>query len=147
MATNPLIAQGVLNKLRASITVQSNAALNIGASYLGKNMISMSIDTPTTTQIPTQVGLVQSPEPYAEVTITAHLLRTQGLSASYKSQTETNTVIGNVIVRPDSSALPDFQILNTAIMGIRELPMDGTDAGFVITLKGYYNINSDLWNL
>ncbi len=145
--SNPLIQQGTLNKLRASIQVQSNAALNVGAGYLGKAGISISIDGNTVTQIPTQVGLVQSPEPYTEVTITAHLLRTQGLSAAYKAQIETNAVIGNIVLRSDSSAFPDFQVLNAAIMSIREMAMYGSDAGFVITMKGYWNVNSDLWNL
>lgn len=147
MATNPLIAQGVLNKLRGSVMYTSNPALNVTASYLGLDQISMSLDGPITTVLPTQVGVVQSPEPYVECTLTIHLLRTQGLSASYKAQIESNSVVGNLIVRPDSSALPDFQLNNCAIIGLRELSFAGKDAGFVVTIKGYYNVNSDLWNL
>lgn len=147
MPTIPLINQGTLNKLRASVLVAGNSSLNIGAGYLGKNMLSLSIDTQTVTQIPTQVGVIQSPEPYAEASVTAHLLRTQGLAAAYKQTIESNSVIGNIIVRPDSSALPDFHLINCAIMSIRELAMDGNDGGFVIVIKGYYNVNSSLWDL
>ena len=81
---NPLVPQGFLNRVRGAVSVTDAPALNITASYLGKDAISMRPDGPATDIIPTLTGTVGSQAPYQQVTVTVHLLRTQGLSDSYK---------------------------------------------------------------
>jgi hypothetical protein len=147
MASNPLIAQGTLNRLRASVNIPGFPALNVTAPYLGKAGISLALEGDITTRIPTMTGIVNSGEPYQMVSVTINLLRTQNLSALYKQQIETNSVIGDFNVIPDASTLPSYYINNGSILSIRELPMAGEDAGYVVVLTGYYNINSSLWNL
>lgn len=144
---NPLVAQGTLNRLRASVSIPDRPELNITASFLGKDGISVSLTGDATLTIPTMTGTVQSPEPYMLVELTVALLRTQTLGNQYKLQMELNTLLGDFTVRPDSSILSPYTFRNGAIARVRELPMNGTDAGYVATLTGYYNINDDLWNL
>lgn len=144
---NPLIQQGTLNRIRGSIVVASDATLNITASFLGKEGITVTPEGGITEHIPTMTGAVTSPEPYQLCTIEAHLLRTQSLAAAYKARIESNSLLGELVVTPDSSALPAYSFNNCAIAALRPLRIDGTDAGFVLSLRGVYLINSALWNL
>lgn len=143
---NPLITQGTLNRLRASVVVPSAPTLNITASYLGKEGIRIAFDGNAVTFINTMVGAVTSPEPYQMVTITLHLIKTQGLASVYKKQWETNAQIGNITVRPDTSSLPPFGIQNCAIENVPDLDFSGASADFPVTIRGYYTVNSDLYD-
>src|SRR5271169_399006 len=131
MATsNPLIALGSLNRLRASIVWPSNPALNVTASYLGRMGIRLALEGNSALYIPTMTGAVTSPEPYMMATITIHLIKTQPLASLYKAAMETISLIGDGVVRPDASTLTPYQIINCAIESIRELAFAGDDAEF-----------------
>ncbi len=143
---NPLITQGTLNRLRASVIWNDNPNLNVTASYLGKDGIRLALDGESTMFINTLTGAVTSPEPYQMITLTIHLLKTQALSSQYKSQMETSALLGNGVVRPDSVALPAYDIVNCAIESVRELNFSGADAEFAVTVKGYYLVNSSLYD-
>lgn len=144
---NPLVAQGTLNRLRASVVWASFPSLNVTASYLGKEGISLSFDGDATTTIDTMTGAVQSPEPYQRVTFSIHLLKTQALAAAFKAQIESSTLLGNATFRPDAVSLPPYQLSNCAINTVNPLKFDGTDAGWVLMGRGFYIINNSLWNL
>lgn len=143
---NPLITQGTLNRLRASVVWPDNPSLNVTASYLGKEGIRLALDGMATTFINTMTGAVTSPEPYQMITLTIHLLKTQGLAGLYKKQQETNSLLGNGTVRPDTSSLPPYGITNCAIESVTELNFSGADAGFAVTIRGYYLVNQDLYD-
>lgn len=147
MASNPLVAQGTINRLKGSITVTDNPALNVTAPFLGKRMIGLRLEGQASVPIGTATGIVQSPEPYMMATVTVNMLKTQNLSAQYKARMESNSVIGDIVVQPDTSTLPTYQIVNCSITSVEELSFAGEDAGYVVTLTGAYNINSSLWNL
>lgn len=147
MATNPNIAQGTLNRLRGSVVVTDFPALNITAPFLGRGGISISFEGETTTFINTNTGAVTSPEPYQATTVTVNLLKTQGLAAQYEAQRQTLSTIGDITVVSDATTLPAYNITNCAILNVRELSFNGEDAGYVVTLHGYYSINNALWNL
>lgn len=144
--SSPLILLGSLNRLRASVVWNDFPSLNVTASYLGKDGISLALDGESTAFINTMTGAVTSPEPYQMITLTLNLLKTQGLAGLYKSQVETSALLGNGVVRPDSVALPAYDITNCAIESVRELKFSGEDAGFAVTVKGYYLVNSSLYD-
>lgn len=143
---NPLVSQGVLNRLRASVVVTDYAELNVTAPYLGRNGIRLSLEGETTLGIPTMTGVVQSPEPFQMATVQINLLRTQNISNLYKTQMETLSLIGTIVVRPDSTALDRYYFENCSIASVAELPFDGQDPGFMVTLRGQYYLNSSLWD-
>jgi|SRR5215472_16204890 len=147
MATNPLIAQGTLNRLRASVVWTSFPQLNVTASFLGREGVRLALEGETTTFINTMTGAVTSPEPYMPVSLVMNLLKTQSLSSLYKQQMELNALLGDGTVRPDSITLPPYGIINCAIQSVRELNFSGEDAGFAVTIRGYYPVNSSLFNL
>ncbi len=147
MASNPQVSQGVLNRVRGSVQISSNSNLNVTASFLGRAGISARPESRATTTIPAMTGVVQSPEPYQQYTIEIHLLKSQPLSSVWKSQLENSTLIGDIIVRPDSAALSSYQYTNCAIADTAPAPFAGEDADFVVTLTGTYNINSSLFDL
>jgi hypothetical protein len=147
MPGNPQIPLGTLNRLRGSIVVPANTALNVTAPYLGKEGIRLGLDGDATVYLPAMAGAVTSPEPYMMATILVHLLKTQNLASIYKQQMETMTLIGDVTITPDTAALDPYNITNCAISSVAELNFSGDDAGWNVTLRGYYLINSALWDL
>jgi hypothetical protein len=145
-STNPLIAQGTLNRLRASVIINSFPSLNVTAPYLGEDGVSINPDGEAVTYIKTLTGAVTSPEPYQQVMVEVHLLRTQGLANQYKLQLEASALLGAIVVRPDSSALSAYDFVNCSIQGWGPHKINGKDAGFMVKLGGYYVINQDLYN-
>ena len=145
MATNPLIAQGQLNRVAASLSFSKNPALNITAPYLGKEGISTSFEGEQTLVIPTNTGTVMSPEPYQMITVTAHILRSQPLSATYMAFIQQSTLCGPFTITSDSGAFPQIQVYNGAIKTTAAMLMNGTQADFTLELTGYWLINNSLW--
>jgi hypothetical protein len=145
MAGNPLVQQGSLNRIIASVVWQSFPALNVTAPFLNREGIRLALDGDATRFLPTMTGAVTSPEPYQMVTLTINLVKSQGLASQYKSQMETQTVLGDCVVRPDTKGLPPYDLVNCALEGVRELSFSGEDAGFSVTVRGYYSINSSLF--
>jgi hypothetical protein len=144
---NPNVTQGTLNRLRGSVVIPSYSNLNVTAPYLGRGGISIAFEGETTTMIPTMTGTVQSPMPYQMITVTVSLLKTQSLAAQWEAQRQVLSLIGDITITTDTSTLPNYTFNNCAIDNVRELNFAGEDAGYVVTLKGYYQINSSLWNL
>jgi hypothetical protein len=145
MAGNPLVDQGVLNRVRASLLFSNFSQLNITAPFLGKQAITLSLQGKTTTTMPTLTGTAQSPEPYMLITATAALLRSQNLAAAFKAQMETLSLLGPCTVKTDAVTLPNYVINNTCIDDVREMSFAGEEPGWVISFSGYYLINSSLW--
>ena len=117
---NPLVDQGVLNRLKASVVWNAFPALNVTASFLGKAGITLALEGEASVQIGTMAGIVQSPEPYIPISVVIHLLKTQALSNAYKTQMEASSLIGDGTVWPDvSTGLGSYQISNMSIQGVR----------------------------
>jgi len=147
MAANPLVDQGTLNRIRGSVVLAGFPSLNVTAPFLGKAAISIALQGESTVFIPTLTGAVTSPEPYMIAMVTVHLLKTQQLSGLYKQRMELDARVGQMQVIPDASNFPNYDFFNCAISSVREMSMAGDDAGFVVSMHGYYNVNSTLWNL
>ncbi len=143
---NPLVAQGSLNKLRASVTWPGNPTLNVTAPYLGKEGIRLALQGESVLYMPTMTGAVTSQEPYMMVECVINLLKSQALANLYKQQMETNALLGDGTVRPDSVSLGIYALTNCSIKSVRELDFSGEHALFAVTIGGYYNINSVLFN-
>lgn len=147
MAGNPLVNQGTLNRLRGSVILPGYPQLNVTAPFLGKAGISVALQGESTLFIPTMTGAVTSPEPYMMVSVTVHLLKTQQLGALYKARMELDARLGAMQVVPDAVGFPNYDFFNAAIGSVREMTMAGDDAGFVVAIQAYYNVNSSLWDL
>ena len=96
--------------------------------------------------LPTLTGTVGSQAPYQQVTLTIHLLKTQGLGASYQKQFATDTALGEVVVTPDATTFGNYTVLNCYLVNFNELQLNGMDAGYVVTLSGYLITNDKMWD-
>lgn len=141
--------QGSLNRLRSSAIWNDFPALNVTAPFLGKTGIRLSLEGESTLFIPTMTGAVTSQEPYMMCSIRMHLLKTQGLSTQYKSQMESNSQLGAGTVRPDvgPGGLVPYSVVNCAIESVEALDFSGESADFIVTVKGFYQINSALFDI
>lgn len=143
---NPLVVQGTLNRLRASVVVVEHPELNVTSAYLGKEGIGLALEGETTLYLPTMTGAVTSGEPYQMCAVTIALLKTQFVANLYKLRQELQSTIGSIVVRPDSSALSPYYLTNCSIRSVAEMSFSGQDAGYRVTLGGVYLINASLFD-
>lgn len=143
---NPQIAQGTLNRARGAVVVADSPELNVTAPYLGREGISSNFEGDTTARMPTLTGIVNSPEIFMAVTVTICLLKTQALSDTYKQRMETNAIIGDITVIPDSPALSNYVFQNCSIRNVHDLALNGTTPNFMVTLQGFYPVNASLFD-
>lgn len=148
MATNPRVPQGTLNRIRGSVIVPDFPTLNVTAPFLGRAGISLSPNGNTGNLIPTMTGMVTSPEPYMGITLSVALIKSQNMAALYRAKIDEDVRLGDgVQVVPDSSAFPNYTLFNCIIENFGPIAMNGEDAGYMVTIAGYMDINSSLWNL
>ncbi|TKI02740.1 hypothetical protein [Martelella alba] len=143
---NPLISQGFLNRVKGTVAITDYPELNVTASYLGKEGISIALEGNATTFIDNLTGRTPSPEPYMAATITIHLNKSQALANSYKSKMESDTTLGDITVTPDSTVMDAYSLINCAIVSVAQLTFNGTNNDFAITIGGTYVINNDMWS-
>lgn len=142
---NPLVPQGFLNRVRGALSVTDTPALNVSASYLAKDGISLRPDGPATDIIPTMTSTVGSQAPYQQVTLTVHLLKTQGLGESYRQRFLTDTSLGEIVVTPDATTFGNITLFNCYLVNFNELAFSGMDPAFVVTISGYMVTNDNMW--
>jgi hypothetical protein len=142
---NPNVPLGFLNRLRASIIVPAYPSLNVTASFLAPEGISLAPQGQVATNLPAMTGVVRSPEPYVVVRVTTHLIKSQALADAWKTQWELDSFIGDITVRPDANALSPFEIGNVSIISIEAMTFSGRDPGIVVTVEGSYNVNANYW--
>jgi hypothetical protein len=146
MAGNPLVDQGVLNRILGSVTWTDFPGLNVTAPFLDKEGINLRLEGEASLQHGTMTGLVQSPEPYMPISVVIALLKTQQLSDMYKSQMEDTSILGGGTVYPDvSTGLTPYALYNMSIQSVGELLFNGTTPIFAVTCRGYWPVNNSLF--
>jgi hypothetical protein len=145
--SNPQIAQGVLNRARASVVFANNPQLNVTSPFLGAEGINLTLDGAITDNIETMTGTVTSPALYQMATVELDLLKSQSFSDVFKQFLENLAITGPFTVIPDSPTLSNYPILNGNIMSAGPGRMNGKAVQFLVALRGYYNINSALFGL
>ena len=145
-ASNPLVDQGTLNRLRGSVIWNDLPQFNVTAPFLGPEALRLALEGESVVYLPTLTGAVTSPEPYQMISLTINLLKTQSLADAYKRRWESNSLMGACVVRPDAVALSPYQLINCSIKNCRELSFAGTDAIYAITIGGYVAVNQDLFS-
>ena len=142
---NPSVFQGNLNRLSSHIVVPTLPALNVTASYFGKSQAKLTFDGPSTDQIPTATGIVNSPHPYVMAQCVLSLLRSQSLANAWINQFITNCYIDTLQAFSDSSVFESLTITQASIMDFDPGAFDGQDPTVTVTIKGTFFINSSLW--
>jgi hypothetical protein len=144
-----MVNQGVLSRASASVTWLSFPALNVIPQNLGKEGIRLALEGNATDYFPTMTGAVPSPTPYMIATLTINLLKTQTFANQYKLQMEQNTLLGQATIMPDiiqPNGISTYLLYNCVLESVREMNFSGEDPLWVVTSKGYYLVNSNLFN-
>lgn len=143
---SPQVNQGTLNRLRGSVSFVDFPDLNITAPFLGEEGININPEGDIVDNIGTMTGTITSPAPYQMITVEIELLKTQAFADQFKQQLESDAVIGNFTVRPDASTLSNYQVFNGSIYMASPGRINGKSAAFVVGLRGYYLVNSTLYD-
>ena len=132
MATNPTLIPGNLNRIRGTILVPGNSALNVTAPYLGKEGIVIAPQTAVVTQFQGMTTIVNSEEPYQIVNVTANVMKSLALSAAYINQIQQSPTIGQITITPDTGTMAPFTLYNVAIVNWAQISFAGTQPDFEI---------------
>jgi len=143
---NPLVDQGQLNRIRASVVFPTQPQLNVISPYLAREGIRLALEGNATDYFGTMTGAVPSPAPYQLCTLTINLIKSQPLSNIYKAQFELNTQLGGASVRPDSTTLGIYDLLGVVLETVREMTYAGEDPVWSVSCRGYYLVNSFLFD-
>ncbi len=144
---NPMVAQGTLNRLKASVTFPSLSGLNITSPYMSKHFVTVSFDGDFDNLIETATGGVTSPEPYVMATVSVGILRTQALASQWLAQAQAISDIGEMSVFSDTAAFPEIDLHNAILKHLDTGTYDGTDPVVKLTFKGIFYANNNLWTL
>lgn len=142
---NPIIPQGVLNRLLSSVSVIDNPQLNVTSGYFGNEFVEITFEGEASGYLPTGTGAVPSPAPYQIVTATFQLLKSQTLSNLWEQQRQTNTSIGDIVITTDTSTLDAYDLVNCTILNIPTLNFSGNSPNYPVTVRGTYYINASLF--
>lgn len=141
------VNQGTINRLRGGVSFTDHPELNVTSSYLGEEAVTVTPQGDVTHIIPTLTGIVTSPEPYQIIEVAINLVRSMALADSFKKQIEKLSIVGDVVVRSDSTTMSDYHLSNCAIKSVDAIKQDGKNASWMIHISGVYAINSDLYNV
>jgi hypothetical protein len=156
-AGNLNVPQGVLNRVSALVTFNSGVLFQITPYLLGREGIRLTLEGNATDYFPTMTGAVPSPAPFQIATLTIALLKSQPQSDMVKSLFEENTLLGLVTVQPDVSAvansyvgggnvLSSYQLQNCVLESVNAMSFAGEEPTWVVTIKGYYEVNAFMFN-
>jgi hypothetical protein len=116
---------------------------------LGKEGIRLALEGNATDYFPSMTGAVPSPAPYQICTLTLSLLRSQSFSNQYKAQFESTTLMGLATIYPDiipPNGIGTYILNNCVLESVREMTFAGEDPNWVVTAKGFYLVNSTLFD-
>lgn len=147
MGINPSTPQGMLNRLRGSVIISSNPALNVTSDYLTSEGIQIAPQGNVTDLIDTMTGVVGSPLAKQKVSVTINLNRAQDLVNEWRKQIRKNTFLGSVRIVSDTAAQDDRKINNCFVLTLPQETMNGSKPEWSIVISGYEIVNSDLWSL
>ncbi len=147
MASNPLVDQGTLNRIRASVEFTDFPELNVTSSYLAKAGISMRLTGESVEYLPTMTGAVTSPNAYLMIEAECHIAKSTPLSDAFKTQMEAKSTLGNCTITPDTSALGVYQVLNCSISSVPDVNFAGDSPDYTVIIRGYYLVNAFLFDL
>lgn len=144
---NPLISQGVFNRVRGAIRFTEHPELNVTASYLTQEGIDIAFQGDAGVLLPTMTGGASSPQPYQMINFRVHLVRSQVLAQLFKNQIEQDTFLGQAMVFTDTSTLGDFAIRQATLRSMEDFSPNGQDPGVVVSLFGIYDVNAHMWDV
>lgn len=139
--------QGILNRVRGSISFPSLTGYNITSPYLGKRGITARFIGKSAILVDTMTGAVTSGEPFVRVELTIDMVRTQALAAQWQALQQVNSLIGQATWRTD--AVPPgvslYTFDNVVFDSMDGFTADGMNADWPLRLAGIYYTNSNLF--
>ncbi len=142
---NPLVQQGMLNRVLTHIIVPSFPQLNVTSPYMSKSLATLTFDESAVDQIGTATGVVNSPKPYVMGKVVVNLLRSQGTANLYLAQWQSQAPIGTIVLYSDSTALQPITLLNCSLLDVDTGAFDGVDPTFKATISGVFETNAYVW--
>ncbi len=146
MALSPLNLN-IINKTLTKIAFNDYPSLNVNASHLSAEGISLNIDSPSTTPLDGMTQVVQSVQAYMKLSITINILKTSNLYMEWFSQVMQSCYVGSVTLYCDSKSMTELTIQNCAISSLDSIALNGTTAYVPFKVTGSIDINKSCWGI
>lgn len=133
----------ILNKLLSKVIFSDATQLNVSASDLGEQMISVSIEDDVVSRLRAATGTVASASIYVQLNINIHVLKTSPVFESYAK-----AILGNAIVGGTVTVYDDRGVAYTGkdvSLNLKEIPnMNGTEPAVNFIVQCNLPVNTGL---
>lgn len=136
---------GNLNKAQVAIRFAEYPLLNITAEALGDSMVTVSSSGEITPMLPTATGLVASPAPFVQHTVSFAIVKTNPLCQLLIDTINSNSMLGTIEVTTDSTTLNKQTYENAVFQTFDTFQFDGKTAAQGFTIGCYQQVNSSLF--
>ncbi|QDH14154.1 hypothetical protein E3E12_08080 [Formicincola oecophyllae] len=145
MASNPNTNQGMLNRLRGSVTFPEAPHLDVTSDFLTPDGIKVSYTSNVADRLETMTGTVSCPHAKQSVKVEIHLNRALAIANVYQKQIAKDASVGLMVIQSDSPVLDDIKVQNASITKCSDEANNGSQVDWAVTLEGYIIVNADLW--
>jgi hypothetical protein len=136
---------GNLNKAQVAIRFAEYPLLNITAEALGDNMVTVSSSGEITPMLPTATGVVASPAPFVQHTISFAIVKTNPLAQQMLDTINNNSMLGSVEVTTDATTLNKQTYDNAVFQTFETFTFNGKEPAIGFTIGCYQAVNNSLF--
>jgi hypothetical protein len=146
MSGNPQLAMGNISRVNGTFKCVNYPALNLLSSNLGDAAMTIRAVSPASNPLRAGGGVVQSLEPYQEVEIEIHIVKTHSVAKAWQDQLVDTCLLGECTMTSDSTTLGDYDIQNVAIKTWNPVNNNGKENDIVFLCSGHYYVNNALFS-
>lgn len=136
---------GNLNKAQVAIRFAGFPLLNITAEALGDGMVTVSSSGEITPMLPTATGLVASPAPFVQHTVSFSIVKTNPLCQLLIDTINNNSMLGAIEVTTDSTTMAKQVYENAVFQTFDTFTFNGKEPAQGFTIGCYQQVNSSLF--
>jgi hypothetical protein len=136
---------GNLNKAQVAIRFPNFPLLNITAEALGDGMVTVSSSGEITPMLPTATGLVASPAPFIQHSVSFSIVKTNPLAQQIKDTVKQNSMMGPVEITTDSTSLSKDVYENSVFQTYDTFTYNGKEPAIGFTIGTYEEVNNGLF--
>lgn len=136
---------GNLNKAQVAVRFSDFPLLNITAEALGDGMVTVSSSGEITPMLPTATGLVASPSPFVQHTVSFSVVKTNPLAQLILDTIRRNSMLGSIEITTDATTLSKQTYENAVFQTFDTFTFNGKEPAIGFTIGCYEETNSEMF--
>jgi len=136
---------GSLNKAQVAIRFPQFPLLNITAGSLGDSMVTVASSGEITPMLPTATGLVASPAPFVQHTVSFSIVKTSPLAQIMLTTISNNSMLGSIEITTDATSLLKQTYENAVFQTFDTFTFNGKEPAIGFTIGCYQAVNNSMF--